>query len=180
MARDSAEKDRGRKERVLHTRVPPVLERELRRLAESLRVPMSNVVRAILEDALDAADRAGRRTEAELRSWAERLSSERDRIRERVCSKLPGAADEAAETAALEPAAAEDAPAEAGVAADDEPGLLGFQPFVLATATKCGRCGRDLEPGQEAFLGIRDVPGPRLIVGRECVPHAPARKEDRR
>ena len=175
MAKDPEEKDRGRKERVLHTRVPPVLEQELRRLADSLKVPMSNVVRAILEDALEAADRAGRRTEAELRSWAERLSSERDRLRERVCARLPGGTAEEAEKA---PGAADEPVGVGEPAESDEAGLLGFQPFVLAAATTCGRCGRELERGQEAFLGIRDVPGPRLIVGRECLPQARPAKED--
>src|SRR5689334_21564483 len=73
--------DKPRKERVLHTRVPAVLEQELKRLAHSLRVPVSNVVRAILEDALDAVDVAGRRAEGEIRSVAARLATERERLR---------------------------------------------------------------------------------------------------
>jgi hypothetical protein len=156
-----------------------VLERELRRLAESLKVPMSNVVRAILEDALEAADRAGRRTEAELRSWAERLSSERDRLRERVCASLPGEGRDGADQDGGAPDATDESVGAVEPDGVDETGLLGFQPFVLAAATTCGRCGRELERGQEAFLGIRDVPGPRLIVGRECLPQARPAKEDR-
>src|SRR5580658_9165833 len=50
----------SRKERVLHTRVPAVLERQLKRFAESLRIPVSNLVRTILEDALHVADFAER------------------------------------------------------------------------------------------------------------------------
>jgi hypothetical protein len=38
----------ARKERVLHTRVPAVLERELKRFADNLRIPVSNLVRTIL------------------------------------------------------------------------------------------------------------------------------------
>ena len=37
----------GKKERVLHTRVPEVLEEELKRLATNLRLPVSNVVPCI-------------------------------------------------------------------------------------------------------------------------------------
>src|SRR4051812_15685703 len=73
-----------KKERVLHTRVPAVLERELKRLAESTRMPVSNLVRAILEDALDVADRASGRVEEQLRHAVERVSRERESIRERV------------------------------------------------------------------------------------------------
>ncbi len=46
---------------MLHTRVPAVLERELKRFAENLRIPVSNLVRTILEDALDVADAATER-----------------------------------------------------------------------------------------------------------------------
>ena len=42
------------KERVIHTRVPALLEEELKRFAENLRMPVSNLVRAILEDARSA------------------------------------------------------------------------------------------------------------------------------
>ena len=46
----------AKKERVLHTRVPAVLEQELKRVANAWRVPVSNVVRALLEDALDTLE----------------------------------------------------------------------------------------------------------------------------
>jgi hypothetical protein len=61
-----------------------VLEEELKRLATALRVPVSNLVRAILEDAVDAADLATRCAEDELRGFTERLAAERERLRARV------------------------------------------------------------------------------------------------
>jgi len=73
-----------KKERVLHTRVPAVLERELKRLAESLRVPVSNLVRAVLEDAVAVADQAGSNVETRLKSFAQSLEQERDKLRRRV------------------------------------------------------------------------------------------------
>lgn len=152
-------KDRGRKGRVLHTRVPPVLEREIHKLAESLRVPVSNVVRAVLEDAVSVAEQAGRQAGAGLRSWAERLTRERCRDRGSAGGAAAGGGARAAR------------------AADPLGGLLGFQPIVLATSAKCGRCGRDLSAGEDAFLGLRDTEGPRLVVGPECVPRAKGGKE---
>lgn len=74
----------SKKERVLHTRVPAVLERELKRLAESLRVPVSNLVRAVLEDAVSVADQAGENVETRLKTFAENLEHERDKLRRRV------------------------------------------------------------------------------------------------
>jgi ATP-dependent Lon protease len=74
----------AKKERVLHTRVPAVLERELKRLAESLRVPVSNLVRAVLEDAVDVADKAGENVESRLKRFAKNLEDERDRLKRRV------------------------------------------------------------------------------------------------
>lgn len=149
----ASEQDVSRKERVLHTRVPAVLEVELKRLAEHLRVPVSNVVRAILEDAVDAADVVSRRVEGDIRGWAEKLAAERSRLRSGV--QIDGA------RVAKEPLAA--------AALDD---VLGYQPLILATSATCAVCGRELVRGAEAFLGIRDAgaQGPKVVLGRECLP----------
>jgi hypothetical protein len=73
-----------KKERVLHTRVPAVLEAELKRFAQNLRVPVSNLVRTILEDALEVADAAGDRVEERLRKAATQIQSERERLRKKI------------------------------------------------------------------------------------------------
>jgi hypothetical protein len=74
----------ARKERVLHTRVPAVLERELKRFAENLRVPVSNLVRTILEDAVKVADAAGTGLEERLKQAATAIEHERERLKKRV------------------------------------------------------------------------------------------------
>ncbi len=76
----------AKKERVLHTRVPAVLERELKRFADNLRIPVSNLVRAILEDALNVADLAGTGIEERLKNAAKTLEHERERLKQRVKS----------------------------------------------------------------------------------------------
>jgi hypothetical protein len=73
-----------KKERVLHTRVPAVLELELKRFAENLRIPVSNLVRTILEDALEVADAASENVEGRLKSAAKQLEKERARIKSKV------------------------------------------------------------------------------------------------
>ena len=47
----------ARKERVLHTRISDQLAEDIRALAEDLRVPVSNLVRNVLEEAFSAAER---------------------------------------------------------------------------------------------------------------------------
>jgi len=83
-AADSSEDRAEKKERVLHTRVPAVLERELKRFADNLRVPVSNLVRAILQDALAVADVAGTGIEERLKNAARTLEVERERLKKKV------------------------------------------------------------------------------------------------
>jgi hypothetical protein len=74
----------SKKERVLHTRVPAVLERELKRFADNLRVPVSNLVRTILEDALNVADAATENVEERLKKAAHQLEVEREKLKKKV------------------------------------------------------------------------------------------------
>ena len=73
--------DKPKKERVLHTRIPAVLEAELKAAAEALKLPVSNLVRTILEDAVAAADRATGQVEAGLKHAARSVHKERERLR---------------------------------------------------------------------------------------------------
>lgn len=53
---DTGSGSRTRKERVLHTRVSERLAEDIRRVADDLRVPVSNLVRNVLEDAFDVVE----------------------------------------------------------------------------------------------------------------------------
>lgn len=132
----------ARKERVLHTRIPAVLEQELKRFAENLRVPVSNLVRTILEDAISAADRAGGRVEEQLREFAGRVSSDREVLREKLRKLDP-----------LET-------------------VIAWQPVLVARASTCARCGAALMLGTDAWLGIRSEPGPAAMLCSACVPRS--------
>jgi len=76
-------------ERVIHTRVPAALEAELRRFADNLRVPISSLIRTILEDALAVADRVGHRVERELRSGVAQLAHGREILRRKLTRRIP-------------------------------------------------------------------------------------------
>jgi hypothetical protein len=138
------------KERVLHTRVPAVLERELKKLAKNLRMPVSNVVRAILEDAVDAVDTVSERAEGRIVGFAERVAKQREELRSRVRGE-----EEDAETSC---------PSEAS----ELEGAFGYQPLVLAQDARCAVCGRALRAGQQAHRALFDDPGKRVLLGPEC------------
>lgn len=130
----------AKKERVLHTRVPAVLERELKRFAENLRIPVSNLVRTILEDAVSVADVATENVEQGLKRAAEHLEHERERLKKRI--EQP----------------------------DPLHGVVAFQEVTLALPAACARCGADLPAGTRAHLGISDGrEGPRVFVCATCL-----------
>ena len=116
------------------------MEQELKRyFAQNLRVPVSNLVRTILEDAIAVADRASGRVEAELHAVARAATDKRESLRKfRPASIL------------------------------DE--VFGFQPIVLGQDTICTGCASPLDRGSDAWLGLRDTPGPRVIACSACVP----------
>lgn len=130
------EKRKPKKERVLHTRVPAVLETELKRLAASLRVPVSNVVRAILEDAIDTMDVATGAATDELRSVAERLGASRKPRAPRKRDPKP--------------------PLE---------GAIGVTEMKLIRDSECGLTGAKLESGTDAFMvHFEDGRAPMLVA----------------
>lgn len=175
-----------RKERVLHTRVPAVLEDELKRLATNLKMPVSNVVRAILEDAIEAVEVVGVRAEDELKGFVHRLSEQREAIRQGATAAGRSAARGRAAEAKTEakpgdvPPEMKDAPvpeaeppqthAEPACPAADaslEP-VIGFQRLTLRADSPCTVCGRVLARGTEACRGVRDDGGPRVLLGPSC------------
>jgi len=65
-------RERGRKERVLHTRISEQLAEDLRRAAEDLRVPVSNLVRNVLEETFSVVESV---TDS-LGTWLEDVATE--------------------------------------------------------------------------------------------------------
>jgi len=143
------------KERVIHTRVPVALDDALKKFALSMRVPVSNLVRVLLEDAVTVAQRAT------------------DRVAE-VAEHAADAAEEAAARVSEKPDKSRNKTA--GPDSDGLAGVFGYQPLTLAIDTRCARCGAALGVGEDAFLGLRDGAGPRVFV---CSPCLPKPKENR-
>jgi hypothetical protein len=125
-----------------------------------LKVPVSNVVRAILEDAVEAMDAVSERAEGELHGMAERLAHTRS-----VLKAAPKRAAKEREEAD------DDAPADDDTersASDALEGVIGFQDLTLAADAKCTSCGKTLKRGTRAHRGVRDEPGPSVLLGACC------------
>jgi hypothetical protein len=172
------EPTRERKERVLHTRISEQLAQDIRAIAEDLRVPVSNLVRNVLEEAFDAVERVSGDVsnlmddvieEAELAS--QRYRRYRDRVRERARERAEAARAAAATPVEPVPAAAS-APAPAP-AADPVARVVAWQPVVLAAPRRCARSGRELRAGERAYLGLGDA-GPLGVYIAESALDQPA------
>ena len=165
--------DKARKERVLHTRIPASLEEEIKRLADALAIPVSNLVRNILQDTVGMVGTVADHVEGVvtgLRDDARNLSShvvaDRDNLRRRWANY------QARQTRAQEK---EVEPENAGKAPSTPPaldGIFGWQPLTLNIETACALCARELSRGAEAFLGHGDDPKQRIFICPGCLPRA--------
>ena len=151
MADDSDE----RKERVLHTRLPPSLDDQLKERARTLGMSVSTIVRHVLlntfglvedvvADSANAALSLGGQTQP---------VSDGDRSRRR------------------------DRGASNGTAASDESVVLAWQEAVLNVNAVCDRCNAILRKGVRAAVGIRERPGARAILCRKCLAKVGSAKE---
>lgn len=131
--------DPEKKERVIHMRVEPSLDSELKERAARLGVSVSNLVRNVLQHAFGLAEDVIKDSQQLARS----------------------ARGEAAESYHTHSAPRETAPTPART--------LGWQRFTLGVNALCERCNAILPKGTEAGLGVLDGPGPRPITCLACV-----------
>lgn len=83
----------GRKERVLHTRISEQLSEDIRRLADDLRVPASNLVRNVLEEVFTMVESVSEDVGELFEDVLDEASEARDRVRRRVSRRRSGAGD---------------------------------------------------------------------------------------
>ena len=131
-----------KKERVIHTRVPPSLDVELKERAGRLGTSVSNLVRNILHHAFGLAGDVIRDGHAIARS----ARGEED-----------GPQEAGSETAGTPPA-------------PEPPGrIIGWQAFLLGKNALCERCNAILPKGTSAHIAVLDGPGRRPIHCTPCV-----------
>lgn len=144
-AESSAEPDddlRERNEKVLHTRIPHSLDREIKKRARNLGLSVSTVVRNVLLHTFDLVEDIvtdSTNVALSLAGEGSRPSSRGNRHR----GSNPGAESEAE--------------------------VLGWQQVVLNLNAVCNRCNAILEKGATASIGLRDAPGRRIILCTKCV-----------
>jgi len=189
---------RRRHERVLHTRISEELSEDIRRFAEDLRVPASNLVRNVLEevfsvvetvsdnmgelfdDLLEEADGARDRIHRQMERHGQRRSRHgRHRRRGQPADATDrgrggrGRGRRLSEED-IEQELRGDEEAETGRSpASDEPkefpDVLGWQPLVLNRAQACADCGVQLQKGDRAFLGVTSGGLSEIALCSECV-----------
>ena len=165
MARKAPRKDVASKnERVLHTRIPAALEDDIKKVADRLRIPVSNLVRNILQDALALATsvqkNVGDRV-AEIRDLASPLEAQ-----------LRGALLRLRPAAGAQPVGEPATAAKPGAATLAD--VIAWQPIQLGRVTICAGCDAELAAGSEARLGLTADPSVRLFSCSSC-----ARKQQR-
>jgi len=159
-----------RKERVLHTRISEPLAEDIRRMAEDLRVPVSNLVRNVLEEAFsvveavtdnvgelieDVVDEA-ERTRGRIRSRRHYLRHRRHR---RARSRPAEPEKEPAGTASLEEAAER----------AEFPDVVGWQPLILNQEKSCADCEEPIERGERGFAGMAAAGLSGIYLCRDCM-----------
>ncbi len=164
---DRGRAHRNRKKRVLHTRVSERLDESLRNAAEELRVPVSNLVRNVLEDAFMVVE-----TVAEnVGDLVDDMLEEAERVRgqwKRHARREPRLRHWMKSTDAWghQPEGPRDEPSEP---LPEFPEVVGWQPLILNGVQACAGCGRGLRRGDRAFAGMTaGGPSPTWLC-RECM-----------
>lgn len=136
----------GRKERVLHTRISEPLAEDIRRIADELRVPVSNIVRNVLEEAFSfvetVTDNVG--------DLVEDVADEADRVRAR--SRHHRHHRHRSRRHRSRPPREESR--RAGPEPPEFPDVVGWQPLILNQDRSCADCGEPLERGERVFAGL--------------------------
>jgi hypothetical protein len=156
-----------RKERVLHTRISEPLAEDIRRMAEDLRVPVSNLVRNVLEEAFSVVeavtDNVGELIEDvvdEAERTRGRIRSRRHYLRHRRARSRPAEVEE-------EPAGT--APLDEAAPRAEFPDVVGWQPLILNQQKSCADCEEAIEYSERGFAGMAAAGLSGIYLCRDCM-----------
>ncbi len=126
---------------MLHTRISEQLAEDIRRMADDLRVPVSNLVRNVLEEAFDVVETVTDNVGDFLGEVVEEAEQARERVLRRRGRRRAGSfRDDRQPPAAEGPL--------------DFPDVVGWQPLIFNRARRCSDCGDAIEVGDRAFAGL--------------------------
>ncbi|UCE85284.1 MAG: hypothetical protein JSU66_13165 [Deltaproteobacteria bacterium] len=183
--REREARRRQRKGRILHTRISEQLAEDIRRVADDLRVPVSNLVRNVLDEAFSAVESVSENVGDLVEDIVEEAERAQTRMRRRRSqrhagrgSRWHGSEDEAPDRDAMDSDAHEDVEADIqdaeGEAAPrrerpEFPDVVGWQPLLLNREQTCADCGRELGRGTRAFVGLTAAGLSQKTLCRACV-----------
>jgi hypothetical protein len=185
---DERRRRHERKGRVLHTRISEQLSEDIRRLADDLRVPTSNLVRNVLEEVFTVVENVSDDVGELFEDILSEADSTRDRIRRRHRHSRRrrhghhrGGEDRRSWADVAEAEISSDEKGEKREAADSPPSaaprrerpvfpeVIGWQPLVLNQTQDCADCGRSLSRGSRAFVGLTEGGLSRNTLCRSCL-----------
>lgn len=157
------ERRRSKKERVLHTRISEKLAADIVRVAEDLRVPVSNLVRNVLEDTFSMVEQVTGR----VGHLMDNVLDETERARTRLERQIDLARRRIEHTRPPEKP-----PDRTGAAPDlpEFPDIIGWQPLLLNQAQRCAACGTALARGDAAVVGMTTSGLSPTYLCRTCIP----------
>ena len=157
---------RDRKERVLHTRISQQLAEDIGRMAEDLRVPVSNLVRNVLEEVFSVVETVT----DNVGELIEGVMDEAGRARERHRGFPFGRQRERTHPRGFgRPASEPSAPSEPEPPREDPPDLLGWQPLILARPGTCSECAAPIARGARAYVGVTSAGAGALTLCADCL-----------
>jgi hypothetical protein len=154
---DSERPRNERKERVLHTRISHRLADDIGRMADELRVPVSNLVRNVLEEVFSVVETVTDNVGELIEDVMDEAGRARERARHVRRARERRFHDDAAEAPAPQPPR------------EDPPDVLGGQPLILARAGACADCAKPLARGERAYVGVgASGPSPHTLCA-DCL-----------
>lgn len=157
---------RGRKDRLIQTRVARDLESTLKREAQRRRLTVSHLIRNILEDTFQLVD--------DVVGGVDEIVNDSVELARRVgrdARRMAGAVREAVVEPDLGEADAVEPEPDRPPDASDDPlaHVVAWNGVIANQAVACTRCGVAIERGGEAFVGLSDDPKqPRTWLCAGC------------
>ncbi len=158
--RGGSGRTRERKERVLHTRVSDALAEDIRRMAEDLRVPASNLVRNVLEEAFSMVEAVSENVGDLIEDVVGEADRARERMRQRHRHRRPRSfrgKDPLQREAATAPERGE------------FPDVIGWQSLILNRPQRCADCDEPMERGQQAYFGLTATGAASTALCGDCM-----------
>ena len=146
-----SQKEKPKKERVLHTRISDALDRELRDKAAELGVSVSKLVRNALLTTVDLVENIVADS-ARVAENATNLGSQFNRGDEREETSQPAATPQAPPPAPIEPGQ-----------------IIGWQELTLNLNAICMQCNDILAKGTKAAIGITMSGGAPQVLCEICL-----------